>query len=409
MRVGILTYHNSYNFGANLQVLATQKALEKQNVTPIVVNYRSSAKYEFYQTTTSLEQAAVHESFIEKYLTLSPLLNSTIEVEEYCLDALDAVIVGSDAVFRIQAKYDPRKFLRQLIHPDIAVSYSEGKNVLPPYWLDWKQYKCGAIPVKTSLAASAMGTKFYLLKLSLYRDLWKSIRSFDLLTVRDAWTQLMIRFISLGTIIPSYCPDPVFVLNNYFTVPSNEIPDIDVSRTILVSGKFSPEWLLNFKEICRSSGYLLGNLPNPDQDFIFPGADIEIALPLSPLEWYSLLARAAGYIGIRFHALVSCMINGTPFLTVDSLEKYQLTGRLRSKIHDLCKRAGVLERYVTQKRLCSRPSEYVLKDLFKARTMAQCEAYVEKAKDQFMDVIDKILKLAEMRSSGSKRFSVSKI
>ena len=138
MKVGILTYHYSYNYGANLQVLATQEAFKKQGANPIVINYRSSSKTEAYQKTVSIDQAMLHESFIEKYLNLSPLLKSAKEVEEYCLENLDVAVVGSDAVFRIVEKYRPRRLIRQFIYNKILVSYSEGKDVLPPYWLDWK-------------------------------------------------------------------------------------------------------------------------------------------------------------------------------------------------------------------------------------------------------------------------------
>ena len=107
MRVGILTYHSSYNFGANLQTLATQAALVDKGASPIVINYREPAKTEAYRQTIIAEQAEKHEAFINKYLRLSPLLTNEKDVKAFCIDALDAVLVGSDAVFRLMPKYEP--------------------------------------------------------------------------------------------------------------------------------------------------------------------------------------------------------------------------------------------------------------------------------------------------------------
>ena len=39
MKIGILTYHSVYNFGANLQVLSTVGYLKNNGFEPIVINW----------------------------------------------------------------------------------------------------------------------------------------------------------------------------------------------------------------------------------------------------------------------------------------------------------------------------------------------------------------------------------
>ena len=70
-------------------------------------------------------------------------------------------------------------------------------------------------------------------------------------------------------------------------------------------------------------------------------SDKVIELPLSPFEWYAWIQNAAGYVGVRFHAIVSAITNGVPYVAFDNYEWRSI--RLSSKTFDLCKQAGVPE------------------------------------------------------------------
>jgi hypothetical protein len=95
-------------------------------------------------------------------------------------------------------------------------------------------------------------------------------------------------------------------------------------------------------------GFRVAILPNPDKTFSFPESDDEIKLPMSPLQWYGLLRDCAGFVGIRFHALVSCLANGTPVLSVDSPARFDPSYRFRSKTWGMCNRAGGRGQYCRQ-------------------------------------------------------------
>ena len=101
MKVGILTYHSSYNFGANLQTLAVQEILKCRGYYPVVIDYRDPWRTGMYRSKVSSAQAEIHERFIERYLNTSQRFFCDEEVREYCNDELDIIFVGSNQVFRL--------------------------------------------------------------------------------------------------------------------------------------------------------------------------------------------------------------------------------------------------------------------------------------------------------------------
>ena len=67
-------------------------------------------------------------------------------------------------------------------------------------------------------------------------------------------------------------------------------------------------------------------LPIPDGYSGFKEFDYIVEYPIDPLQWYLWLKNAKGFIGLRFHAVVSCFSAGTPFYSLDSyacLPKWQ--------------------------------------------------------------------------------------
>lgn len=397
MKVGILTHHRSYNFGANLQALALQSALLAKGVSPIFINYQEKSKIANYREVVSPEQAEEHEIFCNKYLIESPVFYDDNQIKEFCLDSLDVVLVGSDAVFRLIPKYDPINILKIIIQQK---RYSDLKvtEQLPPYWLDWPDKESGKNIIRASIAASSMGTCFFFLPIKLLNDLRHCIKQFDYISVRDNWTQRMIWFISLGVRMPEICPDPVFSLRDNFSIHVNECPQQYVSNTILLSGKFNNKWIKSFVRHAHDLGHTVATLPNPDLFFEYPEVDFNIPLPLSPIEWYLLLANAAGYVGIRFHALVSCIANQTPAVSVDSLSTSRVI-KSGSKMYDLCQRGNMPQRYYLLRQINRTHPAQVLRNLFDSRSLDNANEYSGYARNRFMEIIEKILRLASTKTA----------
>jgi len=389
VKVGILTFHSSYNFGANLQTLAVQELFRNRGCLPIVIDYRDRWKTEMLRSTVSPAQAEMHERFVAKYLNTSPRFHSVKEVQEYCDDELDIISVGSDQVFRLVSRWHLKSLFRPLLKGAPASSWNRVTDEVPVYFLPWP--KDGATPpARIALAACAMGMSCFLLGGTLRRALRRCLLDFDFLSVRDDWTGVVVRWLSGAGRPIEHCPDPIFGLNELFRVPEEETFGVDVSKTILVSAAFPKTWRARFRDLAHDRGYTVSNLPDPHKTFAFDESDFAISLPLSPLAWYSLLSRAAGYIGSRFHGLVSAAANGTPVVSLDWSNKPRLL-RMACRKYDLCGKAGALRRYVPVNWFSHPSPDRVFKRLMDERSQSAMNRYAGEARERLSQVLDACL------------------
>jgi hypothetical protein len=389
MKVGILTFHSSYNFGANLQTLALHEMLKRRGCRPVVIDYRDPWKMEMYRARVAPAQVEAHERFIEKYLHTSPRFSCAGEVQEYCNDELDLILVGSDQVLRLLPKWTLKRVLRQLLRREGSSAWTRVDERLPVYWLPWPKPERQR-PARACISACAGATMFFCLGRSLSREARRCLSDFDFVSVRDDWTGWMVKWLSRGKVHPEFCPDPVFGLNDCFRVPPEEVSRIDVSRTILVSAALDTKWLAEFRNLAHERGFTLSNLPDPHDACAFRVSDVTIDLPLSPLMWYDLLSKAAGYIGIRYHGLVSCAANGTPALNLDVSHRPRLL-KMTSRPYDLCCKAGAKARYVPLNWLAHPSPTAVLGRLMEESSQAAVDRYAGQAKARLTQVLDHIL------------------
>lgn len=115
MKIGILTFHNAYNYGAVLQTYATQQILKLRGVSVEIIDYRNEAIENSYRTyrlrnvRTPIEftiqiiisyfrkrKAKRFHEFTNKYLCLS-----RFQVTKYDnkIDGYNKIFIGSDQVW----------------------------------------------------------------------------------------------------------------------------------------------------------------------------------------------------------------------------------------------------------------------------------------------------------------------
>ena len=68
MRLGILTFFNGFNFGANLQAVSTYLYLKKHGHTPIFINYKSKENYNRWLNLHQNNQFQAHLQFVNRII-----------------------------------------------------------------------------------------------------------------------------------------------------------------------------------------------------------------------------------------------------------------------------------------------------------------------------------------------------
>jgi hypothetical protein len=315
LKIGILTYHGAYNFGANLQALANQRYLQALGHEVWIIDYRKELEIGDYDHVPK-EQAQAHEAFLVRELHLTKRCMTRQDLQDCCREhRFDHVLVGSDAVWSIPSWWD----------------FSEG---LPVFFMDWLFEMDIAQETKvSSISVAHMGSGFGHLPQEIQDQLKAALNRFHVINVRDHWTRQAV----LDLIGPNkpvgISADPVFSLE-----PPTSISRLDGDYVLVTpsSDAFLVGWLEEFRALANARGIKVIELPIPDRISNMK-LDGVLGFPLDPLDWFSALTHARGFVGIRFHAIVSSIAGGVPFFSVDSYGSGTLITRIlnRLKFHRL--------------------------------------------------------------------------
>ena len=141
MRVGILTFHCAYNYGAMLQCYALQESLAGMGVDVSVIDYRPdylasgsvgfplhplrSFVRVFRQYPAMKKTYEVHRDFEDRYYKLSKTVTAEEELKEL-LSSYDVVLIGSDQVWNSHFNVKDRVWYADLngLHSVRFVSYA---------------------------------------------------------------------------------------------------------------------------------------------------------------------------------------------------------------------------------------------------------------------------------------------
>ena len=334
MNYGILTIHYACNFGANLQTLATSLYLQSLGHKVTVINYQPSDEVHTYKKLIPQIQFSAHESFIKNVLNLSELCADVHGIINICKkEKFDGVFIGSDAVLRLSKNKN-------------AGSNSRYPN---PFWGSWSQKL--EIPA-VLYSASSMGSLWFSWPRSIREEMASSLYAFAGLTVRDDWTKWMCRFVGGKALTMSIIPDPVIAIDKFAPDIIRYVGEkhIDAMAKLepYIAVSFSRKnvkdaWISQLVELAHQNKYNVVSIPMPEGQYDVP-VDHNIDLPLNAAEWYWWIKKSSGYIGERFHGLVSAVATRTPFVTLDtySTPLSWLGLDYSSKIFDLCKRIDCL-------------------------------------------------------------------
>jgi hypothetical protein len=381
----LLTHHFVYNYGANLQAFATCRALQSRGVEVEVINWRATDLEAYFRSRVPVEQSTMHEEFVATRLPLSPIFRTTEDIREYYAKAChrpDVVIVGSDTVLYIERP------------PSGAMSHAKYGN---PFWLTWVDESPELRDVPTAyLSVSNTGSLYFLLEKRVRRAIHTSINRRCLVSVRDQWTRWMMRTLGRPSVPIEDGYDPVLSLNRHFDTTCVDLQHLNLpARYVLFNApreRCSSQWVDEFREIVRKGGAELLSLPNPQGTPHWP--QLRAVFPLSPLEWYTVIKRSAGYVGYRFHPVIVAMANQVPFVAVDTYGVSPLCfmgGNFPSKTFDVCRKAGRRELVIKSRFFPMYSPRHIYRKL--SEQDADTSTFVTRAQSVFEMHLDRIMAL----------------
>lgn len=321
-KIGILTFHRAYNYGAQVQSYALITYLNRKypKANFEIIDYQSVAEKKYYLSSvirTAVKvslSAAKNEIFrnhcFRKFAKKLPLSKYRIVSDDAdkLLKAIDgkydAVIVGSDAIFN----WNLRKFP-------------------VPFYLG-SELNC----LKISYAASAHGLKYMNANDEQIDYCRKALSDFDYLGVRDVHTEKLVNYCTSGVNMFHNC-DPSLLLDmndiNYNKIKrileKNKVNfEKPVIMVMTADEKIVKPIYELYKDKCEFVSLYVAN----------PMVNKFIS-NLSPLEWAGVFKYAKLTITEYFHGTLLSLKNHTPVISVDRTNlSNEYSGKIRDVLHD---------------------------------------------------------------------------
>lgn len=397
MRIGILTYHSVFNFGANLQAYSSYSYLKNNGFTPIIIDYVPIELEQGYKKGNIETQANAHYEFVNAVMEQTNKCRNTTDVaraiEQY---NIEGVLIGSDAVLQ----HKPLLARMYLTKKGIKFKPRRSNVIFPnPFWGSFIDELKHKIPVSV-MSASSQNMNFNIVRGVTKRNIGKALKKFTHVTVRDDWTRQMVQYFTHGHLSPGITPDPVFAFNlNVKEQPGKE----DILKKFGIDGKYvlfsfkhhdkvNKQWLYNSRDYLADNGYEAVYLTMPGGIVYNDLKMKKAAPPLSPIDWYALIKHANGYIGENMHPVIVAMHNAVPFFSFDTygIVKYKyFVNEKSSKIYHILNKAGFIENRISTLGKSYRPPNYkqVIDKVLNFNTekcrkfsQAQQNAYIEMMK-----------------------------
>lgn len=324
MKIGILTFHRSYNYGAFMQCYSLLNRLKRDfpQVELEVADYTSQRVLDYYaknngQLGNGLKTLIVQRDnafgACQQQLPLSSpkLVSDDINAaSEYLNERYDAVIVGSDAVWNWNTRGFPNVYFLKDYHGE-----------------------------KFSYAASAHGLSFQDATPEQRDYLEESFSDFRYIGVRDCTTEQMVHSVLPDAAVYHNC-DPT-VLLDMDSVPCDmeqlrqklTRQGVDFSKPLI--GLMAGESIGAAVKRHYGNSVQLIALYAPNRY-----ADVFLN-DLTPFEWARVFSFFRLTLTHFFHGTLLSLKNGTPVIPIETVNSF--SARNVTKIQDLMTRLDLLQ------------------------------------------------------------------
>lgn len=401
MRIGVLTFYNVANFGANLQALSTYRFLENAGHTPIFINYNSSKEASLHQTRMEDLQYRTHIEFVEKYiknqteecLSIEDVVNA---IEHY---SIEGVVIGSDAVLQHHPVLGNIKLAKRKLF--YIHHFLENRMFPNPFWgVGYSQ----RIPAVMFSVSSQNSEYMFTMPWTKWK-MKKALKSLKYVSVRDDWTKQMVLHIS--GLNADVTPDPVFAYN--LNAPDTVVPKEFLLKKFAIPEKYvlvslkkqslTTDVLNKMKELFATEGVSCVALTMPNGIRFKHNFDYEITPPLLPNEWFSLIKNAYGYVGSNMHPIVVSLHNAVPCVSIDNWGRTNFFNKKiddgSSKVEHIMNEFGVKNNhFMIKKQFCPVTAEEIF-DCIKTFPVQDVKEHAAVVLDRYKSAMGNALKALE--------------
>lgn len=362
MKIGLLTFLDVANFGANLQAASTYYYLKKQGHEVVALAYASNktrlenkiSRFKRRLLGQPLsEQNIAHHAFVMEMVDNQLMgLHSNKQVASAILNnEFDGIIIGSDAVVQHWPLCSTWRF--SMKRPFWIEPLQAERRFPNPFWGVGFADK---VPT-AMMSVSSQNSKYHNFSNRTLKKMGKQLRLMKFISVRDEWTREMMLHANPSLDI-TVTPDPVFALNQNLKdyIPSEEeirgkysLPQ----KYVLIglrSQVFSYEELGKLNQLFKQDGkecvaFTIDGVYNYNHPFAYT-----IPMPLSPLDWFALIKYSSTYIGSNMHPIVSSLVNAVPCVSLDNWGIVDFWGRRKegksSKVYDVLNQYGLNDYWI---------------------------------------------------------------
>ncbi|AVZ30697.1 polysaccharide pyruvyl transferase family protein [Nodularia spumigena] len=293
IKIGIITYHNTVNYGAMLQTYALFHFLEMKGYEVEVIDYRPElvswearrylyiSKHFILNPLGRIKRQWNMNKFVEKYVKLSPKRFYKIEDLRQYKHSYDFIICGSDEIWNIGLRgLDNAYFIDFINDQDIF---------------------------KVSYAASFGSTN----SLGNYeQELSGLLKQFHAISVRDNNSLALVEQCGFRA---EKVVDPTFLVNY---------------EDVIIYPKFRNKYLLVYGSLNQMEAQYVKLLANQEGlDIISIGSNnltkfLKLDLfGISPEEWLGFFSQASFVITKFYHGVIFSLIFNKPFLVFEEQSK----------------------------------------------------------------------------------------
>lgn len=320
MKIGVLTFHRSHNYGAFLQCYSLVEVLKDLGHEVSVINFNNISPNGYTIKWSKRLQSNFH--LIKRYRmfnrlkSMLPLTEGAVdsgdmdEFARYVRGKFDLIITGSDEVWRT------------------AGGFRDTPNV---YWLS------GELGARKMAYAVSSRSDFSLLPPEKQEKIREVLKGYDFISMRDSFSLQQVQSYTEQRV--HMCCDPTFL--------SSVKGDPARGREILKKHGVRKQTVIAIMGKERALVKAVKARVGKSADVISlydynPG--VKNLLGLTPFEWVDVISAVDFMFTNYFHGMCFCIKNNTPFLAIDRREKIVERG----KMYDLLHIAGMLDRFMTR-------------------------------------------------------------